>query len=216
VGDDTLDGGQGADLMRGGKGNDTYIVDNAGDRIFEVDSHPIANDSTHDIVLASISYTLPDEVEDITLTGTASIAATGNDMDNIIIGNSGNNILTGGLGYDVMTGGAGADFFVYNSIFESGTLPFSGFFDYIMDFSAGEGDRIDLRAIDANPNTGADDPFVFIGDINTNPFTAVGQVAYQVLSNGTNILINTDADPSAEMVIRVVNGGAANAGWFLL
>ena len=34
-GNDTLDGGVGADEMTGGLGNDTYIVDNAGDKVIE-------------------------------------------------------------------------------------------------------------------------------------------------------------------------------------
>lgn len=43
----------------------------------------------------------------MTLTGNASISATGNDGDNLLIGNDGNNLLDGGPGLDVLYGGGG-------------------------------------------------------------------------------------------------------------
>jgi trimeric autotransporter adhesin len=102
AGNDTLNGAAGADTMLGGTGNDTYIVDNAGDVVTEN-----LNEGT-DTVLASISYTLGANVENLTLTGTA-ISGTGNALDNIMIGNGSNNILSGGAGNDTLNGGAGAD-----------------------------------------------------------------------------------------------------------
>ena len=35
--DDLIDGGTGADLMMGGLGDDTYVVDNTGDRVLRAD-----------------------------------------------------------------------------------------------------------------------------------------------------------------------------------
>src|SRR6185369_13518681 len=69
-----------------------------------------------DTVVSSISYTLPNGVENLTLkTGAGAINGTGNGLDNVIIGNESANILTGGAGVDTLTGGLGADTFVFGS-----------------------------------------------------------------------------------------------------
>jgi VCBS repeat-containing protein len=102
-GDNRLDGGAGADAMAGGVGADTYIVDNIRDSIVE------GADKATDQVFASVSFVLPVNVENLTLTGSANIAATGNAVDNVLTGNAGNNILTGLGGNDTLDGGAGAD-----------------------------------------------------------------------------------------------------------
>jgi Ca2+-binding RTX toxin-like protein len=102
-GGDLIDGGANADLMVGGQGNDTYIVDNEKDRVIELYGEGI------DTVKSSISFTLPDAVENIDLIGIKSINATGNRLDNQIHGNAGANLIDGGLGADTMAGGAGDD-----------------------------------------------------------------------------------------------------------
>ena len=114
-GNDTLNGGAGADHMFGGAGNDTYVVDNAGDVVNETGGSGI------DTVQSSVSFSLADPVhaigniENLTLTGTANINATGNALDNVLIGNSGANVLTGGAGADTLDGGDGNDTASYAS-----------------------------------------------------------------------------------------------------
>jgi Ca2+-binding RTX toxin-like protein len=51
-------------------------------------------------------------VENLTLTGTASISGIGNALDNVIAGTSGNNTLTGNAGNDTLDGNAGTDILI--------------------------------------------------------------------------------------------------------
>jgi VCBS repeat-containing protein len=103
AGNDTLNGGLGADRMDGGVGDDTYVVDNAGDIVTEAAGNGIDN------AQAGISYTLTDNVENLTLTGSANIDGTGNALNNVINGNTGGNALYGLDGDDVIYGNAGDD-----------------------------------------------------------------------------------------------------------
>jgi trimeric autotransporter adhesin len=103
AGNDTLDGGTGLDRLAGGAGNDVYVVDNAGDLVIE------AAAGGTDLVQASVSSILAANVDNLTLTGTAAINGTGNELNNVIVGNAGANALSGGAGNDSLDGGAGAD-----------------------------------------------------------------------------------------------------------
>ena len=102
-GNDSIDGGAGKDTLIRGTGNDTYTVDSAGDVVTEV-----LNAGT-DTVVSSINYTLTANVENLQLTGTADLNATGNALANVITGNSGVNILMGGAGNDVILIGSSAE-----------------------------------------------------------------------------------------------------------
>jgi len=102
-GADYLDGGTGADQMSGGPGDDTYVVNDAGDQVLE---NP---DEGVDTVEASLSFTLPAELENLTLTGGGNPIGTGNALANVLTGNSGANTLDGGDGADTLAGGPGAD-----------------------------------------------------------------------------------------------------------
>jgi Ca2+-binding RTX toxin-like protein len=106
AGADTLNGLAGADDMYGGDDSDTYVVDNAGDRAFEVLGRGT------DLVQASVSFALGANVENLTLTGSAAINGTGNALANVITGNAAANVLTGGPGTDSVSGGLGNDTYV--------------------------------------------------------------------------------------------------------
>jgi Ca2+-binding RTX toxin-like protein len=99
----TLNGGAGADILMGGLGNDLYMIDHVADLVVENAEEGI------DTVQSSVSYSLANHVENITLTGTATVNATGNDLNNILTGNGANNTLNGGAGDDTLNGGAGTD-----------------------------------------------------------------------------------------------------------
>ena len=120
LGNDYLDGGTSNDTMRGGIGNDTYVVDDASGN--SVDMVIENADEGIDTVLTTADYTLTDNVENLTLTGSSGISGTGNALANVITGNSGSNRIDGGLNAEVagavpgdtMIGGAGSDTYVVN------------------------------------------------------------------------------------------------------
>ena len=105
-GADLLDGGSGVDVMHGGHGNDSYVVDNRLDTVMEREG------GGHDIVRASASFTLGAFVEDLELTGSDAIDGTGNAMRNSLRGNGAANRLDGSAGADMLVGGKGNDTYV--------------------------------------------------------------------------------------------------------
>lgn len=116
-GDNRLDGGLDADYMSGGDGDDTYVVDNTDDEVFE------EWDEGFDTVRTDVdSYALGENLEGLVLEG-AAIAGYGNDADNVVIGNAVDNHLEGGAGDDILAGwrgndellgGAGADTYAFS------------------------------------------------------------------------------------------------------
>ncbi len=102
-GNDSLNGGSGKDKLLGGTGDDVYFVDNTGDVVTEN-----ANEGT-DLVNSSVTHTLGNNLENLTLTGSSAINGIGNALNNILTGNSAANTLTGGTGNDLLDGGLGND-----------------------------------------------------------------------------------------------------------
>ena len=102
---DILNGGAGADTLIGGTGDDIYVVDNTGDVVTEISSEGT------DLVQSSITFSLATiaNVENITLTGTKAINATGNSLDNTLTGNKGANVLNDDAGNDSIAGMTGND-----------------------------------------------------------------------------------------------------------
>jgi Ca2+-binding RTX toxin-like protein len=149
TGNNVLDGGTGADTMSGGAGNDSYYVDNLSDVVVD-----LASDSGTDLVNSSVTFsaagTNQSGIENITLTGTSAINATGNALANILTGNNAANVLIGGdgndtligsLGSDTLTGDAGADLFVFSGYDASAAQ-----LDVVTDFSIVDGDVIAFGA----------------------------------------------------------------------
>lgn len=109
-GNDTLNGGGGADIMLGGSGNDTYLVNHTGDRVLETTTQTsTTNAGGIELVKSSLTWTLGQFVEKLTLTGNSAIHGTGNTLANTITGNASGNTLKGGAGNDTLAGGGGAD-----------------------------------------------------------------------------------------------------------
>jgi Ca2+-binding RTX toxin-like protein len=126
-GADSLFGGGGLDRLEGGPGDDTYRVTEAGVVVIEL------ADAGIDHVFSTVSFTLPNHVENLTLLGANAIDGIGNALANVIVGNgqanlldgrggadslvggNGNDTLIGGPGADTLLAGNGADVFRYES-----------------------------------------------------------------------------------------------------
>jgi len=221
VGNDKLIGGAGNDTLAGGKGNDTYFID-GNDAIIE------AADEGIDIVHSSATYTLMENFENLTLTGSLAINGTGNTLNNVIIGNAGKNLLTGdigndviigGFGQDTLVGGSGNDTFKFSLISDSGTSATSS--DLITDFVQGH-DIIDLNDIDAFKSVvNVNDTFIWRATAAFSS-TTQGEVRFQkfdltgTANDHTMIWIDNDKDTGVEMAIRLTGLYDLTASDFIL
>jgi Ca2+-binding RTX toxin-like protein len=197
-GDDTLDGGSGSDVMEGGAGNDSYFVDRSSDVVVEA----LAGGVDH--VQSTVSHTLAENVENLTLAGTSGLSGTGNALGNVLTGNNGSNALSGldgddtligGGGTDTLTGGAGADSFVFRNL--------TGGTDTITDFNgldggADEGDVLRFEGL----LTGT---FAYLGE---DAFTAGGNTEARV--SGSKVFVDTDGNGTADITITLTGLTAAN------
>lgn len=122
-GDDGLIGGLGVDALWGGNGNDTMIGNNGEDSLY--------GGYGDDYMLGG---TGADRLEG----GEGNDGVFGDEEDDTLYGGDGNDLLYGQAGLDVLYGQADADRFVFQSASAFDPL------DWVMDFSASEGDILDL------------------------------------------------------------------------
>jgi Ca2+-binding RTX toxin-like protein len=185
-----------ANVLAGGTGDDTYIVYDSTDQAVEQ-----FGEGT-DLVRSSANYTLADNVENLTLTGTAALNGTGNGIANAITGNSAANVITGGGGADRLSGRGGPDQFKFTDIADSAP----GAADRITDFTSfkakpAQHDKIDLSAIDANSNTAGDDAFALVTGFSGQAGQAYA--SYDQLTRITSVYLDVDGDSSADMIIQL-------------
>ncbi len=127
-----LDGGDGVDTLQGGAGDDTYQLRlelSGWDKVVELPGEGV------DAVVADSSYTLPDNVEDLTLQGRdyAKFTATGNSADNEITARYG----------DIIDGQGGDDTMVFLPNLHTGTTFFAaGQIDGSTAYVDSDGDRV--------------------------------------------------------------------------
>jgi Ca2+-binding RTX toxin-like protein len=191
-GNDLLDGRLGVDQLSGGSGNDTYVVDDLTDTVTEN-----ASDGS-DTVLAGTTYTLPDNTENLTLTGVAAINGTGNDDPNIIAGNNAANILAGGGGIDKLSGGGG------NDELDGGT---GG------DILAG-GDGNDTYYVDTTSDTVTENTKLVGGNpVQEGTDTVVSTITYKITSqNVENLTLagGTNINGTGSDGVNTINGNGGN------
>lgn len=142
----------------------------------------------------------------------------GNDILNGDAGNdtlkgaAGNDKLYGGAGADKLYGGSGKDTFIFKSAKDS-TVAKSGL-DTIYDFDGKAGDRIDLKAIDANTKLSGDQAFSFIG---TKAFSKkAGELRYDKAASDAYVYGDTNGDGKADFAIHFDDAITFSKGYFLL
>lgn len=191
-GNDTLNGGSGADTLIGGLGDDIFVIDNIGDVLTELAGQGI------DTVQSGIAHVLGAEFENLTLTGTAALAGTGNVQANTLVGNTGANTLDGGAGNDTLDGGSGADRLIGgagNDILVGGAAA-----DRFV-FSAGFGNDV----INVFADTTAESDIIEFSSAVFASFAAVQVASQQV---GADVVIS--ASPTDKVTVK--NTTLANLG----
>lgn len=233
-------GGEGHDLIGGGSGCDLFFADAGNDRAYGYGgadtleggngADRLVGGGGHDRLLGGGHYatsadradTIYGQGGDDTLLGGAGgdsmFGGTGSDLiegqagADFLNGNDGADRLYGGTGADTFYGGNGADHFVFATLAAS-TFGAAGR-DVIGDFRAAQGDRIDLRGMDADSNQAGNQAFRFIGDA---AFTGqAGQLHYQNVAGGVLILGDVNGDRVADFAVLLDDPIVPTESFFLL
>lgn len=189
-GNDVLIGGTGADRLEGGSGTDTasYAGATKGVTASLTKASLNTNDAKGDTYV-SIENLMGSNYAD---------KLTGNSVVNVLVGGAGNDQLYGAKGADDLYGGSGNDVFLFTALSDS-TVSATGR-DTIFDFY-GNGDRIDLSAIDANTKLTGNQAFKFIG---TEAFHGkAGELQYIQKASDTYIQGDVNGDKKTDFTIHI-------------
>lgn len=214
--DDLIYGGEGNDTVYGGASGNNTIYGNAG-------SDYLVGHWGNDVIYGGDGVFSPNDGAD-TIKGSYgrdliygnggndSISAEGD--NDTVYGGQGNDTISGGRGRDFLWGGnEAADRFVFSSKFDTDTR--IDRWDVIADFNPGQGDRIDLRDIDAKTRSGfsGDQAFSF-GVANAEGYIWTERVGNDLLIKG-NIVDGYRA--TVDFVIELDNyAGSVSASHFFL
>jgi Ca2+-binding RTX toxin-like protein len=240
TGNDRMDGGDGADALEGNEGND-YLDGGAGDDglyggagndiyLFQAGEDDTAIEFAgegFDVVRSWRSVSdLWFHIEGLELQGGADLDGTGNANANNLQGNAGANTLSGlagvdtingndgddlvrgGAGNDLLRGGLGADrFAVGQDSLASATLET----DQVYDFSAAEGDIIDLSGMDAIAG-GGDDAFTLVGAFTRH----AGEMTLSFAGGITTLKLDVTGDGKVDYQMKINGDITGESGDWLL
>jgi Ca2+-binding RTX toxin-like protein len=174
---------------------DNLISGKAGDDV-------LSGSTAHDVIVGG-------KGNDTLTGGDGNDRLIGGDGDDVLNGGKGADMLIGGMGKDQLTGGPDADRFVFGSPAFAVGQPS----DTITDFSAAQGDKIDLGPVDAIEG-GANSAFKFIGAAAFSG--AAGQLRYEAGANGVTVQGDTDGDGVADFSLSVLGVSKLAASDFIL
>lgn len=227
---DTLDGGLGGDVLDGGTGVDTvaywfstaavslnllegagYEGEAADDTFISIEnvigsSHndTIVGDHGSNRIEGWIGHDtiLGLDGDDDLWGGDGADLLYGGEGRDYLYGDAGADRLRGGAGADSLTGGEGADRYIYSSVSDSPASLERGTADEI---HFGEGDMIDLSAIDANTTGWAAGNQAFTW-IDAPFFSGAGQLRMEIVGKSWQVLGETTGDGVADFMIWVTIG----------
>ncbi len=199
VGDDVIEGGDGDDIIFGDSVNTDALADDHDgidvadgsgwevfDRLENAESSTDPDWSRDDTIeyiennLDELAAESTDSAGDGRQGGDDTlIGGAGND---VIYGQEGNDVLYGGAGDDILIGGSGADTFMMEAIGQG--------VDVIRDFSADEGDVLDLAGLIQNYDSTqqAIDDFVFTREVNGGTILSVDASGSGDASNAVDLV----------------------------
>jgi Ca2+-binding RTX toxin-like protein len=185
VGDDFLFGGDGNDFLFAGRGDDSVFGD-AGDNVAQGASgrDAVFGGDGDDRLwggrpqLVFFDLQTPEDGPDLVRGGDGNDEINGDRGNDTLLGERGDDTLRGGFDADTLAGGEGSDLFAFGTRETDATQSTRGFIDrglggevdVVLDFRQGEGDRIDLSAIN-----GFSLRFIAVGDF---AFAFVGAEAF--------------------------------------
>jgi Ca2+-binding RTX toxin-like protein len=219
AGDDVLQGLGGADTLVGGDGSDTASYELATTGVVANLATPTANSggaagdsfATIENLRGSAHVdTLVGDAGANVLSGLAgNDTIEGGDGSDTLIGGDGDDTLRGDGGADMLTGGIGKDVFVFGNLTDSAGTSF----DTIADFTRKQ-DKIDLRLIDADADTGGNQGFDFIGKHKFDKED--GELRYTFKGGDTIVQADTDGNGKADFSFVIDGEVKLTEGMFLL
>jgi ELWxxDGT repeat protein len=199
AGNDAMNGGAGADSLEGGEGTDSVSYSGSVlGVVVDLATQSVSGGDAAGDTISGFENATGGNGNDSLIGNALNNSLSGGAGNDTLIGGAGNDYLDGGISADQLEGGSGADRFYFRSAAEA-----SG--DVIIDFSLAEGDRIDLRPLDANTALAGNQAFAWIGGAEFDGLA--GQLRFA----GGELEGDLDGDGVADFQIGLASGVSLTA-----